>query len=683
MAMVLAALTPAKAAETEGVELVSEFPLVYDDRTREVVATGEARLFYGDWVLRAQEIRFNQETGLATASGGVVVSRDDFRLVGDLGRFWIRERRLELENFTVGDGRFYLRGQRVEGTLEELTFSRAELFRGEPHGLALSASVREAVLIPGDRVRARGVTLRIGAVPFFHVPSLNEPLDGRPRVFRVGAGFQSDLGAILTGEIRLPVAEGLEAGGAVELMTKRGLLLGPRVDYELEWGEGVEGTLQGGWIRDRGDRGVDLLGRSVPRQRGFVEWRHWQDIGGGLDLAASLSYWSDSAVVRDFRRSRFRENQDPESFAEARWATGPWAVTLFTRVAPGDFQVVPERLPELRADLLPTPLGGGLWQQAYASAGRLREKPPAGGAALRADRLDFYYGLQRPWTPGPGITLIPVAGTRVIRTTSAGLGETGTRWLGELGLDASLRAERIFPVENELWRIDGIRHIFEPRLEYRYQPELRSGPAGWPAMDRPVFRTHLEPLGLDRIRSIDTPGELHTARLVLDNRIQTRSRDHGSRDLARISLGGDLRFSPRPGERDFSWLHLLGELYPADWLTLEGLYRYDPEVGALQEAAGRVTVRDGDHWTASLGGQYLRRQLQQYDLFVETRITEVLRAFGGVRYDVRARRFNETVVGLRQNLRQQWLLSYEVGFLEGPRREGSFQFRIGVDFLGF
>ena len=58
-----------------------------------------------------------------------------------------------------------------------------------------------------------------------------------------------------------------------------------------------------GFIHDEGNRGLDVLAAPVHADRGFVEWRHREQVGDHLALFGTLSYWSDSEIIRAAQES--------------------------------------------------------------------------------------------------------------------------------------------------------------------------------------------------------------------------------------------------------------------------------------------------------------------------------------------------------------------------------------------
>ena len=51
------------------IQLVSDQPIEFDEANKQMIATGEAALTYGDLILRANRIVYNEETGRAEAEG--------------------------------------------------------------------------------------------------------------------------------------------------------------------------------------------------------------------------------------------------------------------------------------------------------------------------------------------------------------------------------------------------------------------------------------------------------------------------------------------------------------------------------------------------------------------------------------------------------------------------------------
>ena len=173
----------------------------------------------------------------------------------------------------------------------------------------------------------------------------------------------------------------------------------------------IAGSFSSGFISDHGDTGTDLLGRNVPADRGYFEWTHQQIIDEHLTIT------EPDQLVERFRRScatsipnQFYPVQQPDSFFEGVYAGDNYYLDLFTRLAPNNFELVQERLPELRFDMVPTAIGGGFYERLSASFAALQEDSLFSGPTLRSDRFDTFYSIDRPLHPTEWLSITPGRG---------------------------------------------------------------------------------------------------------------------------------------------------------------------------------------------------------------------------------------------------------------------------------
>ncbi len=297
--------------------------------------------------------------------------------------------------------------------------------------------------------------------------------------------------------------------------------------------------------------------------------------------------------------------------------------------------------------------------------------------------------LQPPVTPSPGtlptpgqVVVSPFTHDALVYTREQSLGSY-TRALGEIGFDAALRTSGHFDYKNETWKIDGLRHLFTPRLSYRYIPEADKGAAHIPLIDRNAFSTYLQPLGLGAQRNLDQLAATNTLRLGFDNVLQTRDPSAGTRDLLALNVATDFRFKRRGDERKVAELHSELSLTPAPWLQFDLYQSFAPQRFALRELNSALTLRDGEAWSVRFTNNFLTRQLQDYAVDGRMRINERFEALTRLHYDSRKRRFNEQAYGIAQNLGNTWLISYVVSVYSGRKRESNFGFNVQVDALRF
>ncbi len=658
---------------------------VYDDTTKETVLTGHARLVNADTVLTADEIRYNTATGIASARGHFVLTSGRRRLVADEGTYNLATREINVRNLRIGEFPVYVSGESVTGTLDVLVFTNATVFFREDAAYTPSIKATKLTYARGRIIRAEGLGVGLLGGHFLSFPHFEHALNTDFVSFiSAHLGYRGNLGVLAELGLHVPVAEGVQVGADVGLYSSRGVMVGPSGSYDRHSDTGaVRGFFRSGWIHDGGDRDNDFFGRPVPRDRSYFSWQHRQRAGEHFTLDGEFNYWSDSEVLRDFRHKEFDRVQQPDSFLEAAYTADNWSLSAFGRVHPNQYHRVQERLPELRFDLMPLALPGGFYERASASAAVLQADAYGLDPEVRTKRLDAYYGLSRPIAPTPWFTFTPVAGGRATHYTDALAGKNDyTRTLGEIGFDARLLASGTFDYQNKVWEIDGLRHLIEPKLSYRYAPETERGRAYIPAIDRRAFSTYLQPLSIGDSRFIDDLGPLNTVRLALNNTFQTRDPAYGSRNLASLNFAADYRFD-HPGQRPLSDIYTEFTLTPAPWLRWEVFHRVDPHASRQQEVNTALEIHDQEWWSARLATHYLRNDYQEYYLEWRQRLNEVYDVTALWRYDAKNHRFNEQSYGVWQRLGQTWAVKYEVSWFNGPRRESSFALNIEVELLKF
>ncbi|MBS0662292.1 MAG: LPS assembly protein LptD [Verrucomicrobia bacterium] len=664
----------------------SEEPTYFDGRTKEAVGVGHAQLTYGDLVVTADEIRYRTDIHVVIARGHATLTRGARRLLADTLTYHLDDGTYEVENLRMGEYPVYLTGTSATGDRNSLTVNHAEATIQEPGPFVPTLHADRLIYTPGQRLRAESANVGVGAVrPVIFgrfQQNLKEPLIS---YVSLTGGYRSSLGVTLDAGLHLPVQPGLKLGGDLGLYTHRGVMVGPSGTYEGTDPESpLHGFFKSGFIQDHGERLTDVLGRPVPANRGFITWEHRQLITPDLTLTGQLNYWKDSEIIRDFRPDAFFPVQQPDTYLESVYSGDNFLVSLFARFQPNSFQSVQERLPELRFDLLPITIGPAVTERFNASVAVLRNDPAGAGTGPTSRRFDAYYGLSRLFAPNNWFSFTPVLGGRLTYYDQATGGRsTYTRALGEVGFDAAVRASAVYDYKNPAWHIDGLRHLITPRISYRYIPQAAKGAAYIPPVDTQTFSTYLQPLGLGAIRNIDDLQRTNTLRVGLDNTLQTRDDEYGSRDLLVLNLAADFRYDRKPADRELSEIHTEFALMPARWMQLDAYTTFAPQTFKLSEFNTGLTIHDGQAWSARVGSNFLRHQIDNYQLDGAARLNEVYDAVVRLEYDIRKHRFNEQAYGIRQKISNVWLAEYTFTLYDGPRRESRVGFNVRVTALAF
>ncbi len=669
--------------------LTADQPVTVNFETKEMVGRGSATLRYGEVLLTADEIRFNQTAEAITATGHVALTTGPERLLARVLFYNLKTQTMHAEDVRVGRHPFYVSGLSADGPVTRIVIRHAEVTYNEPGRWRPTIRADTIIYSPGHYLRlgnSRVGVAGIAMIPLWHV---GEKVDASILLSNVSftGGYRSSLGAIGTASLRIPVTTELKAGGDLSVFTSRGVMAGPGATYRSDDGsDDLLGSARSGFISDYGKRLTDILGNPVPRDRGFVAWTHQQQLTDNLTLNGDVNWWKDSDILRDFNSRAFYAVQEPDNFVESVYTGGNYLASAFTRFQPDSFEPVQERLPELSFDVLPVALGGGFYGRSESSAVSLLENPPGGGPKLASTRLDMFYGLSRPFSQGDWASFTPVVGGRVTRyTDTIGAAAPGgyTRTVGEVGFDALLRSSGTFGYENKLWDIDGLRHLLTPHVSYRYIPNADAGQRYIPDIDRISFTPDLEPLELGDLRSIDSLHPVNTLRLGVDNTIQTRDPEYGSRDLLTFDADEDLLFHRQPGDRDFSQVHTDFNLKPEKWLDVGVATIFTPQTLAVRELETGLTLRDGDKWSLHLGSDFLRHENDTYVGELRVRLNEMYSLHFLSLYDERHHNFPQQSIALEENLVNTWAIRYTASFSSGPNRSGHFGINAQVDLIRF
>jgi LPS-assembly protein len=574
---------------------------------------------------------------------------------------------VDAANFTLSNGQ------------AELT--NATIFFGEPDPYGINIHAPGATYhADTNEVVLHGATVRLGVVPIFYLPSYTQGQTDEPPIsLQAHFGSRNDLGLYLQSTTFITRNPEFSPGLLLDYYGKRGLLAGPAAKYSytdnLDWWQ--DGTLESGFIHDTGNRGADITGAAVPANRFFLDWEHRGTLAGVLDVTGTMSWWRDSNVLRDFRQGAWHDNQLPDNFVEVSNRQENSLISAFARFRPDNFEVVQERLPEVRYDYFPTPLAKtGIYQEGSASYAQLTQSNFNGTPTLHSNRLDGYYGWRRPVNLGDWATVTPVVGARVTQYQDT-LNDQGqfTRMLGQFGVDGEMHFTGRWDYTNETWGINGLQHVLRPVVSYRYIPAAQQGQGLIPVIDHFVAPDYPPILDLGDTRNVDQMHSEDVLRFGFENLFQTRAKDYGMRDLLTLNVYNDVHFQHAAGNREFSSVWTEVGVTPVSWLSLQAEDRVDPEAFANREVRTRTTISDGDRWSLSFITDELQHAQNQYWLESQYHLSQRLSFYGRWNYDEHLGGLIEQSYGVIQRFGEAWDVEYGISYF----RQAGTQSGIGVN----
>lgn len=685
---------PPKAGELSAPEGKMEV----DTTTGEMRVKGGARFIHEGLVVQADSASRTPSSGSAMVSGNVRADYEEMRVITGEAHYDEKTGEFASDAFRLGRPPFYLSGDAISGKPAEFHTRNVTIYAGEPDYLS-PRIVADSAVVKGDKATVKSATLKLGPVPFFWVPTYNLDRNSTTQHMRVDGGYNSRLGMFLQTETLIPVTPTFAVGPLVDVYSKRGVLIGPSLkvtDGSEDDDHYIISELRGGYLQDSNPPLSDVIGRKVEDNRWFGELRHRQKIRNNWSFTSSLSVWSDSDVLRDFRPEFYEGNAQPDNFLETNYWTDDLVLSGYAGINPNNFGRIQERTPELRLDLLPNPAPNTDFFHAFtASYAQLRQDGftslnpsiPAVSPNLETSRFDTHYSLWRPIATDFG-PITPVLGARLTRYDSQSNGaispQAYSRLMGEIGADWRMPFASTWDFHNRAWEVDGLRHRVTPVASYRWLPGGKRGNGQIVPIDTEIPVAAVPTMDLSDIRYLDQLTDLNQLRIGVENLLETKDKEYGSRELAELNFYQDIRFSETPTGNEFSSFYTELRLHPARWVSLDVYNRVDTESLATEETTFGLSFMDGDVWRLSFYAVAIDDQITQYITDWNYQITQTWGVLGRWRFDGQLGKMTRQTYGLRQRLSQTWGLEYRL-FLndDSASREGEVGFKLNFDFLGF
>lgn len=716
-----AAEKPAETASSAGTVLppveagsvrIEADSMRFSAETGEQQLHGNVTVTAGALQLRTQELVYNSSTDEISTQTRAELDYEDARLVVEKANFDGAEQKLVAENVRGGKGIGFFEGDTLLISRKRVEIGNASFYVGEPHWSSLSFTTENlAYDADEDYFYLEPSQVRVAGAPIIPLPALSVMRFDRPPVrVWLDLGESGTPGVYYRSEVYLTLWD-FEPGVVLDFYERSGVLAGPAAAYDTRDSNSflkMKGTLRTGYINDTAHRGHDIYDNSITGNRGFIDWFHKQDVGD-VEVSASIHRWSDSMVERNFRPDIYDENQNPDNYVEVVYPQRQYYLSAFTRLQPNDYQNVQQRLPEIRFDLQPTELGRtGIYQHLNASYALLRERSSDQfdfddnyvstnhDDMIESSRANVYVGWTMPFKFGDFASFTPVAG---IMTTHYGetiddADESYTRTLGQVGFDLDFIFTRTWDYRNELWEIDGLRHVFRPVIQYRYIPNPTDGDDYIPAIDREIYLSRPTIIDLSDSRAIDQLYDEHVFRIGFENLFQTRASDYGSRDLFEFNIYQDFRKTYRPDDdRTLSDNFIDLRFTPAYWVSFSLEHRFDVYDCHTNSLSTSLTFTDGDVWKIRISTDHLYEnpypseygtdRSREVDLAVEIRLNSVWTAFFEWEYDDRKNLMTDQIYGVRQRLGNSWLIEYSVRYKQDAGDDDDFSFDVGATMLLF
>jgi LPS-assembly protein len=527
-----------------------ESGVVYDLRTGLATATNGAIVKYGDSVLTAQRLEWNQDSGEALAEGNVLIERNEQIWAGERIRYNFKTHEIQAEQFRTGKSPVFAGGQGLHADLTNGVYAATNGYITSDDIAKPAIKIRASYIkiIPGEKIIAHNAFLYLGGVPVFYFPFYSRKLGPGANDLNFIPGYRSKFGPFLLGSYTWFLNEELDGIMHVDYRERRGLGAGPDFNYHLgRWGEG---TLKYYYLHDEDPAAGGLTNVSLLDNRQRLYFSYQSAPATNLEIKALARYQNDFGVVRDFFEGEYRQNPQPNSFLDVHKFWDNFSLEAYAQPRVNDFYETVERLPDVRLtgfrqQLGPTPL----YYESESSAGYYRRRfAETNGPApenFAAARADTFHQLLLPHTFFGWLNVTPRVGGRFTYYSKAtGEGATtdaASRGVFNTGAEVSFKASRVWPgVQSKALEMDGLRHIVEPSINYVFVPSPTRSTNELPPFDYELPSLRLLPIDFPDYNAIDSIDSQNVMRFGLHNKLQTK-RQGRIEDLVNWDLYTDWR----------------------------------------------------------------------------------------------------------------------------------------------
>jgi LPS-assembly protein len=569
---------------------------------------------YGGAVVTAESMTVDENSGEIAADGRVRIQREEQIWSGDHLLYNFQTHQIQAHQFRTGKTPVFIEGQGLHGDISNHVYyaTNASITTEDLAHPILKIRAKRIKIVPGKRVEAQHATLYVGGAPVFYFPYYSRNLGPRANNFNFVPGFRTSYGPFLLSSYNWFLGDDLDGTLHLDYRERRGLGLGPDVNYHLgQWGEG---SVRYYYAHDL-DPNASLT-NSFSKDRERFYYSYLANPFTNVEVRSVVNYQSDLGVQHDFFESEYRQNPQPSTYVEANKFWQNFSLDLYVQPRINDFYETVTRLPDVRLtgyrqQIFDTPLfyesesSAGYYKRLFAETNSLPPSP-----AFAAARADTFHQILLPETFFGWLNITPRVGERVTYYSDAsGAGATThdlTRSVFNTGAEASFKASRAWPgIQNKMFEVDGLRHIVEPSLNYVYIPNPNyAGTNQIPQFDYELPSLRLLPIDFPDYNSIDSIDSQNVMRFGIHNKLQTK-RGGESVNLVNWDLYTDWRLKPQREQSTFSDLFSDFVLKPRSWLTIESIARYNMENGQFTMGLDTLTIHPNDVWSWSLGQYYL------------------------------------------------------------------------------
>jgi len=606
--------------------------LDFNNTTKRIVATGNVVVTYGNTRLTADKVSVDNVTKDAYADGHVHIFKDGkSQWNGDQIQYNFDTGAVNAGPARSYSDRFYLAAGKTESKSQDHYILRNSEFTTSeyPHP-SWKWKCGSVVYYPNEKIVFRNAVLYAGDVPVFYFPYFYYDLDDISIGADVSVGTRSDWGPFILARYRLREDKHLWPVLKLDWRSRRGVAGGVDLDYGLGYYEnGKPGRLGHGKVEtyygyDEYYKADPIVAIPRPNKQGTynvtispdryrLKLEQRFDPFEDIETKLKVNKLSDPKLLEDFFEKDLQKEQYPDSFFEVQKYDENWTMNVVVRPQVNRFFTTTERLPDLSLNVPRQPIGAGFFYDSESSAVLLGKRfYDDSHQDFNSARVDTFHQITYPMKWLEALNVVPRAGARGTfyshsRPSGVPNDTSLVRGVYNLGCEFSTKVHRTWPgVQNKALQIDGLRHIFEPSVNYAWIPTPNQEPDRILPFDTGVpssIQDKLRPIDFPQDVGIDTLGLRNVFRPTLRNRWQTKRGGEPYNFLDTV-IYQDLNLEGN-NNRLYSNLFWGIDFMPTSWLKLSYDSQYNYYQNIIRESNVRVLYQYFKDWEVGLTHRFL------------------------------------------------------------------------------
>jgi LPS-assembly protein len=621
------------AADQLPIEITADGENRYQDGI--AYARGNVNVRHGEDIIDADQITYDKNTRLITATGNVRIYADKRIYRGEFFTYNLDDKKVVSRDFRAVWDRVYAAGRSIESPTDSSYLIKDGAYtidnREKP---AYSMKAKTLTIYPGDRIVCNNVTMYIGDLPVMWLPYVAIPQDKDNDTFDIGGGSSSYWGMFVTGAYTSAIGPDWEGTLKGAWYTRRGPGAGLDLTYRPKNNPNNDAlNFTGYYVNDDSiDLGNHQEDRSVihNQNRYQFSYQHRHQIVDNISTLADINVWSDRLVTEDFLPSLYRDEIQPDNYASVNYYDTNFMATFLGRIQANHLFNVAERKPEFTLDFkrqdffgLPISYEG---QSSMVNFEQRYDRDLAKRYHYRSYetvRYDSFHQFSYPRQYFGWLAVTPMLGVRGTyymqnHNPDHPDPERGQgRVVLNAGVNLSFKLSRSWlDVRNPDLGVDGLRHVFQPYIETAYVLPIGMRPGDIRGYDAHIPSTRLQTLDQMLWSSVDSIDRVAAIRHGIHNRLQTK-RDGLNYNLINWNLYTQANFFHSSYEgvlTDSTYAEIYNDInfYPLPWLRLD----FYSATGVADNSFDEIVT--GIQWqvhpAVSIGFHYNHLNDMNYDL---------------------------------------------------------------------